>query len=252
MRYRTAMTRTLVRYRCANCGCESAKWLGRCPDCGEWGSFGDDAVPAGPGRAAASVPPVPISQVDGLGARPVADRNLRTRPCARRRARCRIRHAARRRTGHGQEHAAAPSTRRDGRARQTVLAGQRRGIGGPSALARRPARHPGRRSARRLGDLAAGYRRASSTRSSRRCARSTRFKPCTIPTGRDRPVRSPKCATARSRSCGSPRNATSRWCSSVTSPRTARSPARARSNTSSTPCSRSRATGITHCACCAR
>ena len=59
-------------------------------------------------------------------------------------------------------------------------------------------------------------------------------------------------ATARSVRSDSRRISASRRCSSATSPRTGRSPGRARSSTSSTPCCRSRAIGITRCACCAR
>src|SRR5690349_2150674 len=36
------MTRTRVRHashRCEACGATSPKWLGRCPECGEWGSL---------------------------------------------------------------------------------------------------------------------------------------------------------------------------------------------------------------------
>jgi len=56
------MTRTSVRYRCSECGYESAKWLGRCPDCGEWGGF-DESTPLG---ASATPPgrPVPVAAVD--------------------------------------------------------------------------------------------------------------------------------------------------------------------------------------------
>src|SRR5690348_13827345 len=42
------MTRTRVRYRCEACGTQSPKWLGRCADCGEWGSLVEEvAVVAG-------------------------------------------------------------------------------------------------------------------------------------------------------------------------------------------------------------
>jgi len=34
-------TRTL--YVCSNCGHETPKWLGRCPDCGEWSTFVEEA-----------------------------------------------------------------------------------------------------------------------------------------------------------------------------------------------------------------
>lgn len=35
------MAKTL--YVCSNCGHESPKWLGRCPDCGEWSTFVEEA-----------------------------------------------------------------------------------------------------------------------------------------------------------------------------------------------------------------
>jgi DNA repair protein RadA/Sms len=33
------MEKTKTRFVCQNCGYTSFKWLGRCPECGEWGSF---------------------------------------------------------------------------------------------------------------------------------------------------------------------------------------------------------------------
>jgi DNA repair protein RadA/Sms len=62
------MTRTLVRFRCAECGWESPKWLGRCPECGEWGSFDERAAAAKSGAAAPATLPAPIAAVDGLDA----------------------------------------------------------------------------------------------------------------------------------------------------------------------------------------
>src|SRR6476620_6512901 len=75
------MTRTSVRsplFVCSSCGYESAKWLGRCTECGTWGSVAESAVPAprtASGRAAADrlsgglrSLPVPISQVEAAGA----------------------------------------------------------------------------------------------------------------------------------------------------------------------------------------
>jgi DNA repair protein RadA/Sms len=40
------MTRTRVRHRCETCGATSPKWLGRCQECGEWGSLVEDLVDA--------------------------------------------------------------------------------------------------------------------------------------------------------------------------------------------------------------
>ena len=73
------MTRTSVRpalFVCGSCGYESAKWLGRCTECGTWGSVAESALPAArtatARRASASLAPrslpIPIGQVDTAGA----------------------------------------------------------------------------------------------------------------------------------------------------------------------------------------
>ncbi|MFC2040569.1 AAA family ATPase, partial [Chloroflexota bacterium] len=44
---------------CQQCGRESLKWLGHCPDCGEWNTFTETTVsttPSRPGRTASSPP----------------------------------------------------------------------------------------------------------------------------------------------------------------------------------------------------
>ncbi|MEJ2108954.1 MAG: DNA repair protein RadA, partial [Acidobacteriota bacterium] len=33
------MAKTSTVFECQHCGYASAKWLGRCPDCGSWNSF---------------------------------------------------------------------------------------------------------------------------------------------------------------------------------------------------------------------
>ncbi len=42
-------------FACQSCGLESSKWLGRCPDCGEWNSFVEERqeLPSGKARSAA-------------------------------------------------------------------------------------------------------------------------------------------------------------------------------------------------------
>jgi len=51
---RIRLTKTRVVFACQACGFGSSKWLGRCPDCGEWNSFVEErqevAPPAGKGR----------------------------------------------------------------------------------------------------------------------------------------------------------------------------------------------------------
>jgi DNA repair protein RadA/Sms len=63
-------------FSCQACGFESSKWLGRCPDCGEWNSFMEErqqaAPPAGKGRqttlALEPSRPKPYDTVDGAEA----------------------------------------------------------------------------------------------------------------------------------------------------------------------------------------
>lgn len=40
------MAKDKTMYVCSNCGYESAKWLGKCPSCGEWDSFKEIKVAA--------------------------------------------------------------------------------------------------------------------------------------------------------------------------------------------------------------
>jgi DNA repair protein RadA/Sms len=47
------VSKVKVVFACQACGFESSKWLGRCPDCGEWNSFAEErheTAPAGKGR----------------------------------------------------------------------------------------------------------------------------------------------------------------------------------------------------------
>jgi DNA repair protein RadA/Sms len=55
-----------VVFACGNCGHEEPKWLGRCPECGEWNSLVETAVSGREGRRARSAIPqsFPLSQVD--------------------------------------------------------------------------------------------------------------------------------------------------------------------------------------------
>jgi DNA repair protein RadA/Sms len=66
------VTKVRTVFACQACGFESSKWLGRCPDCGEWNSFVEErpaAVPA-PGKGRPGLPemgsrPKPYDVVDG-------------------------------------------------------------------------------------------------------------------------------------------------------------------------------------------
>lgn len=43
-----------VVYACQNCGYQSPKWLGKCPDCGEWNRFAEERQSAAPPSGGAS------------------------------------------------------------------------------------------------------------------------------------------------------------------------------------------------------
>lgn len=62
------MVRSKIRtvFACAACGAQTPKWMGRCPDCGQWGTLGEEPRAT---RAAASGPhaaarPVSLKDVD--------------------------------------------------------------------------------------------------------------------------------------------------------------------------------------------
>lgn len=38
------MAKTKTAYVCQNCGAESAKWIGRCPSCGEWNTYHEEII----------------------------------------------------------------------------------------------------------------------------------------------------------------------------------------------------------------
>jgi DNA repair protein RadA/Sms len=55
------MARPATVFACQTCGAQSSKWLGRCPECGQWNSYveelrGEPARSAPPAQAAAAVP----------------------------------------------------------------------------------------------------------------------------------------------------------------------------------------------------
>lgn len=41
------MAKTKTSYFCQNCGAQSAKWIGRCPSCGEWNTYVEEVVSKG-------------------------------------------------------------------------------------------------------------------------------------------------------------------------------------------------------------
>ena len=47
------MAKDKIAYVCSNCGQESAKWIGKCPNCGQWNTFKEIRIAADTGSQAA-------------------------------------------------------------------------------------------------------------------------------------------------------------------------------------------------------
>ena len=65
------MTKQLTRFVCQSCGSETARWAGRCANCGEWNSLAEEIVARAQKRGgrrarAASGPIVPITDVEAV------------------------------------------------------------------------------------------------------------------------------------------------------------------------------------------
>ena len=64
-----ATAKVKTAYFCSSCGHEAAKWMGRCPGCGEWNTFTQEVIKKEAARGprtsvrATSLPPTPISSV---------------------------------------------------------------------------------------------------------------------------------------------------------------------------------------------
>lgn len=49
------MAKDKIAYVCKNCGQESAKWIGKCPACGQWNTFKEISIPASPSKGRGSL-----------------------------------------------------------------------------------------------------------------------------------------------------------------------------------------------------
>ena len=47
-------------YICHKCDYQSVKWLGRCPECGEWESLIEEKIPLSSGASRSFTEPVPL------------------------------------------------------------------------------------------------------------------------------------------------------------------------------------------------
>ena len=64
------MTRTRVRHSCTDCGAQSPRWLGRCPECGAWNTLVEElATPQPRSASTAMSKAVSINLIDPIGAK---------------------------------------------------------------------------------------------------------------------------------------------------------------------------------------
>ena len=59
-----------IKYKCSNCGAETLKWMGRCPQCGEWNTLEEKIEVSAPknirisGAETISKAPVSLSKIN--------------------------------------------------------------------------------------------------------------------------------------------------------------------------------------------
>lgn len=71
------MAKDKIAYVCSNCGQESAKWIGKCPSCGQWNTFKEIRVAADNGQAAAASAAATVrGRLNGDKARPLFLREI--------------------------------------------------------------------------------------------------------------------------------------------------------------------------------
>jgi DNA repair protein RadA/Sms len=57
-----------IKYVCSNCGYESIKWLGRCPECEEWNTFTEEIVETNPHKATSFKGKVTVNKIQDITA----------------------------------------------------------------------------------------------------------------------------------------------------------------------------------------
>src|SRR3972149_3997206 len=62
------MSKTKLKYVCSNCGYESLRWIGKCPECESWNSFVEELVEGGKKKHTAAKSKVTISRINEIAA----------------------------------------------------------------------------------------------------------------------------------------------------------------------------------------
>ncbi|MBP3941585.1 MAG: DNA repair protein RadA, partial [Christensenellaceae bacterium] len=64
-------------YRCSECGYESSRWQGKCPDCGSWNTMEEAVIAQTPKTSAAKAAP---SVIYSGAAKPLKDISAKSSP----------------------------------------------------------------------------------------------------------------------------------------------------------------------------
>ena len=62
------MTKTKLKYICSNCGYESLRWIGKCPECDNWNSFVEELVETGKKKQASIKNKITVSKINEIAA----------------------------------------------------------------------------------------------------------------------------------------------------------------------------------------
>ncbi len=62
------MTKTKIKFVCSNCGYESLKWLGKCPECDSWNSFTEEIIETGKKKITQYKGSIPFKKINEISA----------------------------------------------------------------------------------------------------------------------------------------------------------------------------------------
>jgi len=62
------MSKTKIKYTCSNCGYESLRWIGKCPECESWNSFVEELVESGSKKHAPAKSKFTLSRINEIAA----------------------------------------------------------------------------------------------------------------------------------------------------------------------------------------
>ncbi len=62
------MAKVKVKYICSNCGYESLRWLGKCPECEEWNSFTEEILENSRRKASPVARKIPVPKISEISA----------------------------------------------------------------------------------------------------------------------------------------------------------------------------------------